>query len=341
MKELDARKLDHSTLEAIRIRAVKQVEAGESPEDVIKALGFSRSCIYTWLALYREGGIEALKAKKLDGRPPKLNGKQIKKLYGYIVDKTPLQYKFAFALWTCALIRELIKNKFGIHLSEVSVGRLLKKLGLSPQRPLFRAYQQDPAKVSKYLKEEFPKIKKRAKQRGARIFFGDEASIRSDYHSGTTWAPIGETPIIRTTGARFKMNMISAISAKGELRFMLSEKGLTADLFIKFLKQLIHGVEYPIFLILDGHPVHKSLKVRKFVEEMNGNIELYYLPGYSPELNPDETVWAFVKHHSVGKQVITGPDQFKALILGSLRQLQKLPLVIKSFFEAKDLEYAM
>jgi transposase len=341
MKELDARKLDHSTLEAIRIRAVKQVESGQNPEDVINALGFSRSCIYTWLSLYREGGIEALKAKKLDGRPPKLSGKQIKKLYGYVVDKTPLQYKFAFALWTCALIRELIKTKFGVHLSEVSVGRLLKKIGLSPQRPLFRAYQQDPVKVDKYLKEEFPKIKKRAKQRGARIFFGDEASIRSDYHSGTTWAPVGETPIIRTTGARFKMNMISAISSRGELRFMLSERGLTADLFIEFLKQLIHGVEYPVFLILDGHPVHKSLKVRKFVEAMDGKIELYYLPGYSPELNPDETVWAFVKHHSVGKQIITGPDQFRSLILGSLRQLQKLPSVIKSFFEAKDLQYAM
>jgi transposase len=341
MKVLDARKLDHSTLEAIRIRAVTQVEAGENPEDVINALGFSRSCIYTWLSLYREGGIEALKAKKLDGRPPKLSGKQIKKLYGYVVDKTPLQYKFAFALWTCALIRELIRTKFGVHLSEVSVGRLLKKLGLSPQRPLFRAYQQDPMKVERYLKEEFPKIKKRAKQRGARVFFGDEASIRSDYHSGTTWAPVGETPIIRTTGARFKMNMISAISSRGELRFMLSEKGLTADLFIEFLKQLIHGVEYPVFLILDGHPVHKSLKVRKFVELMHGKIELYYLPGYSPELNPDETVWAFVKHHSVGKQVITGPDQFKSLILGSLRKLQKLPSVIKSFFEAKDIQYAM
>lgn len=341
MKEQDARKLSHKTLEEIRIRAVQRVESGESPEVVIKALGFSRSCIYTWLALYREGGQEALRAKKLEGRPTKLTGKQIQQLYGIIVKGTPLQHRFAFALWTCAIIRELIRKKFGVHLSEVSVGRLLKKLGLSAQRPLFRAYQQDPEKVEAYLKEEYPKIKKRAKAKGARIFFADEASIRSDYHSGTTWAPKGETPIVKTTGARFKVNMLSAISAKGELRFMLTEKGLSGDLFIEFLKRLIEGVDYPIFLILDGHPAHRSVKVRKFVESTDGKLELYFLPGYSPELNPDETVWSFVKHHTVGKQVITGPTQFRSLVLGALRKLQRLPAIVRNFFLAKSLRYAM
>lgn len=341
MEILDGRQLSHETLEEIRIRAVLRVEAGESPEVVIKALGFSRRCIYNWLAAYREGGLEALKAKKLEGRPTKLSGKQIQQLYRIIVNKTPLQFSFAFALWTCALIRELIRKKFGVHLSEVSVGRLLKKLGLSPQRPLFRAYQQDPAKVEAYLKEEYPKIKKRAKSRGARIFFGDEACIRSDYHSGTTWAPKGETPVIRTTGARFKINMISAISARGELRFMLTEKGLTADLFIEFLQRLIKGADGPVFLILDGHAVHHSRKVRTFVESTEGMLELYFLPGYSPELNPDETVWAHIKYHTVGKQVISGPVQFRSLILGALRSLQKLPSVIRRFFAAKDLRYAM
>lgn len=341
MRDQDARKLSHETLEEIRIRAVKQVEAGESPEVVIKALGFSRTCIYTWLAAYREGGIDALRAKKLEGRPSKLSGKQIERLYGYIVNKTPLQFQFAFSLWTCAEIRELIREKFDVHLSEVSVGRLLKKLGLSPQRPLFRAYQQDPAMVETYLKEEYPKIRKRAKARKARVFFADESSIRSDYHSGTTWAPKGETPIVKTTGARFKINMLSAISAKGELRFMLTEKGLSADLFIEFLKRLIEGVDHPVFLILDGHPAHRSVKVRKFVESTEGKLELYFLPGYSPELNPDETVWSYVKHHSVGKEIITGPSQFRSLVLGALRRLQKLPGVVRNFFKAKDLRYAM
>jgi len=341
MREQDARKLSHKTLEEIRIRAVRQVEAGESPEVVIKALGFSRSCIYTWLAMYREGGLDALRAKKLEGRPMKLSGKQIQQLYGSIVNKTPLQFKFAFALWTCATVRELIRMKFGVHLSEVSVGRLLKKLGLSPQRPLYRAYQQDPVKVEAYLKDEYPAIQKRAKARGARIFFGDEASIRSDYHAGTTWAPKGKTPVLMTTGARFKINMLSAVSSKGELRFMLSERGLSAELFIDFLKRLLQGVDYPIFLIVDGHPAHHSLKVRKFVESTEGKLELYYLPGYSPELNPDESVWAYTKGHIVGRQVITGPEQFRSLVLGALRKLQKLPAIIRNIYLAKSLRYAM
>lgn len=341
MKTNDARKLDHKTLEEIRIRAVQRVLDGENPEAVIKALGFHRSCIYQWMATYREGGFDALKAKALEGRPSKLSEKQAQKLFDIIVKGSPLQNHFPFALWTLAIIRELIRKKFNIGLSEVSVWRLVKRLGLSAQRPLFRAYQQDPDKVDAYLATEYPKLKKRAKARKALIFFGDEASIRSDYHSGTTWAPIGETPIVRTTGARFKMNMISAVSAKGELRFMLTEKGLTAPIFIDFLKRLIQGYNRPIFLVLDGHPVHHSKKVKDFVESTNGNLELHFLPGYSPELNPDESVWGYIKYQSVGRQVITGPKQFRSLILGALRSLQKLPATIRSFFKAKTLRYAM
>jgi len=341
MKLGDARKLDHKTLEEIRIRAVRQVMAGESPESVIKVLGFHRSRIYQWLAAYKEGGEEALKAKKIEGRPSKLDEKQTNKLFDIIAQGSPLQHRFPFALWTVAIIRELIQKKFSISLSEVSVWRLLKRLGLSAQRPLFRAYQQDPQKVEDYLNTEYPALKKRAKKQKALIFFGDEASIRSDYHSGTTWAPIGKTPVVKTTGARFRINMISAVSAKGELRFMLTEKGLTAPVFIEFLKRLVAGHENPIYLIVDGHPVHHSKKVKAFIETLNGKLELHFLPGYSPELNPDESVWGYVKYHNVGKSVITGPDQFKSLVLGALRKLQKLPSTVESFFKAKTLQYAM
>jgi transposase len=341
MESRDGRKIGHEALEEIRIRAVLQVENGESPEVVIKALGFDRTCIYRWIATYREGGIEALKAKKLEGRPHKLSGMQIQKLYALIVKNTPLQFRFAYALWTAGIIRELIRTKFGVALSEVSVWRLLKKMGLSPQKPLFRAYQQDPDKVEAYLKQEYPKIKKRAKAKKARIFFADEASIRSDYHSGTTWAPKGETPVVRSTGARFSVNMISAITSRGDLRFMLTEERLTGEVFINFLKRLVEGFDCPIFLILDGHPVHHSVKVRKFVESTKGKLELYYFPGYSPELNPDETVWSYIKHHTIGKQVVTGPDQFKKLALGALRKLQKLPSIVRNFFLARSLRYAM
>jgi len=176
MKANDGRRLSHEALEQIRITCVQRVEAGESPEVVIKSVGFERSRIYVWLAAYREGGIEALKAKQLFGRPAKITGAQMQHLYHIIANDTPLQHKFSFALWTCGIIRELLKQQYGIHLSEVSIGRLLKKLGLTRQKPLFRAYQQNPEKVEQYLTKEYPEIKKLAKRNGASIYFGDEAS---------------------------------------------------------------------------------------------------------------------------------------------------------------------
>lgn len=136
-----------------------------------------------------------------------------------------------------------------------------------------------------------------------------------------------------------KINMISAISAKGTLRFMVTESGLTAPLFIQFLERLIKGQEKPIYLVVDGHPVHKSKKVRDFIEEQNGRIELYYLPGYSPELNPDELVWNHVKRHTVGRKTITGPDQLKAIVVSALHRLSKLPNILRGFFGTPELSY--
>jgi len=234
------------------------------------------------------------------------------KLFTIITNETPEQYKFPFALWTITIIREVIRKIFNVRLSEVSVWRTMQKLGLTPQRPLRRAYQQKNEAVQKFLSDDFPNIKARAKLMGASIYWGDEASIRSDYHSGTTWAVKGNTPIIRTTGARFKVNMISAIDARGNMRFMTIEHGLTADIFTEFLRRLITGRKKPVFLIVDGHPVHKSKKVKKFVSDHKGKIELYYLPGYSPELNPDELVWNHVKAQTIGKMTITGPDQLRS-----------------------------
>lgn len=235
MKKIDGRKLTHKTLEEIRIRAVLLVEAGESPEQVIKALGFHRSCIYEWIAKYREGGLDALRAKPIPGKKPKLNGKQMRWLYQTIVGKNPLQLRFSFALWTRSMVRELIKRELKVSLSEVQVGRLLRKLGLSPQKPTRKAWQRKEEWVNRWREEEFP-------------------AIRSDFHSGTTWAPVGKTPTVETTGARFKVNLISAINGRGSMRFMAFEERFTGDVFIKFLKRLLHNAQKPIFLIVDGHP---------------------------------------------------------------------------------------
>lgn len=339
MDKADGRKLSHEALEEIRIRAVQRVESGESPEVVIKALGFNRSQIYQWLAIYREGGYEALKSRKAKGPEPKLNGKQLQEVYNIVTTRNPVQLKFEFALWTRAMVRELIRDRFGVRLSDVSVGRLLRKLGLTPQKPLRRAYQQDPEKVKAWKETAFPEIRKLAKKEKAEIYFGDEASVRSDYHSGTTWARRGQTPVVEKTGARFSVNLVSAVSSQGKLRFMAFSGRMNGDQFVEFLKRLIYNAPRPIFLILDGHPVHKSAKVREFVESTEGRLRLFILPPYSPNLNPDEWVWNWLKRHHLGKTAIKGPDHLKVMISRFLRRLQKSPALVKGFFNDPELSY--
>jgi transposase len=336
----DARKLDHKILEAIRIRAVEQVQAGHSPEDVIKALGFTRSCIYTWLARYRAGGWDGLKAKPLKGRPTKITGPQMKWIYDTVTLKNPLQLKFEFALWTRGLLRVAIREKFGICLSLTSVGRLLAQLGLTCQKPPYRAFQQNPTLVQKWLEEEFPRIRTQAKKLGAEIYFADEAGVRSDFHAGTTWAPRGKTPIIQTTGARFGLNMISAVSAKGHLRFMVVDGKVNAQSFCEFLRRLVYRAQRPIFLIVDGHPVHRSGRVKKLLLALKDKLQLFFLPPYAPELNPGEHVWNDLKNNGIGRMFIAGPQDMKLKITHYLKLLQQTPELIRSFFKAPSTSYA-
>ncbi len=338
---LDGRTLDHKTLAEIRKRAVLRVEAGESPEQVIDALGFHRACIYRWLAKYREGGLAALEAKPVPGRPSRMTGSQLYRLYVLITTRNPLQLQFEFALWTRSMVRELIRRELGIRFSEVQVGRLLRKLGLTPQRPLRRAYQQDAEAVRHWMETEYPAIRAEAQRVGAEIYFGDEAGVRSDYHSGTTWAPRGQTPVVESTGDRFGLNLISAISPRGRLRFMTVEGKLSGDTFIEFLKRLLHGSQSPVFLIVDRHPAHRAKVVTKFVASTKGRLRLFYLPPYSPELNPDELVWKHVKHDNVGRSRIDSPASLALKVASSLRRLQKLPQLVRSFFRTPTAAYAI
>ena len=340
MGNRDGRALRRATQEEIRIRAVQQVEAGESPETVIRALGYGRTVIYEWLARYREGGLDALRAKPVSGRPSKLDGKQMRWIYKTVSGKNPLQLHFEFALWTRGMIRDLIREQFGVRLSEVSVGRLLKRLGLSPQKPLRRAYQQDPDAVDRWRRKDFPKIQARAKRSGAVIFFADEAGIRSDFHAGTTWAPRGETPVVPATGARFGINLMSAISPRGELRFMVVDGRVNAERFIEFLKRLQEGVEQPVFLIVDGHPSHRARKTLDFVRSTRGRLQLFFLPPYSPELNADELVWNHLKTHGIGRRIVQAKDELKAMAIGHLRSLQRTPSRLRAFFRERHVRYA-
>jgi len=339
MRETDGRKLKHDVLEAIRIRAVLQIQYGESPEHVIRVLGMNRRTIYKWIALYREGGIKALKARPLLGRPLTLSGAKLRWIFKTVTTKNPLQLKFPFALWTREMVKELIERKYGIKLNVVSAGRLLKKLGLSCQKPLMKAFQQDPVIVQQWIAEDYPKIKALAKREGTEIYFEDEAGVRSDYHSGTTWAIKGETPVVKTTGARFSLNMISAITSKGKMKFMTHSGKVDASVFCEFLKRLMHNITKKIFLILDGHPVHRSSKVKKLMQSMDGRLRLFYLPPYSPELNPDELVWNSVKN-KVGRSSIKGPDDFENKVRNHLRQLQRNPSIICAFFQEPNVRYA-
>ncbi|MFN3454415.1 MAG: IS630 family transposase [Pseudobdellovibrio sp.] len=336
----DARKLDHKTLEALRIRGVKQIQSGVSPEEVRRVLGLSRSTVYNWLAQYREHGMDGLKAKKISGRPPKINGKQMKWIYDTIVQKTPLQFRFEFALWTREMIQKIIRDKFGIKLGLSSVSRLLRQLGLTCQRPIFKAWQQNSQQVNNWLKKVFPKIKARAKNEKADIYFADEAGVRSDYHSGTTWAPKGETPVVEATGARFSVNMISAVSPRGDFRFMVVEGSIGAAVFVEFLKRLMTGSKKKIFLIVDGYPAHRSKKAKEFVSSTKGKLELFYLPPYSPELNPDELAWNTLKNGIVGRSTVKSKDELKSKVVSGLRRIQKSPNLVRSFFDHENTKYA-
>ena len=293
---LDGRKLDHQTLEEIRVRTIHAVQGGQHPEDVVRALGLGKSCIYSWLAAYRSGGLGGLKAKKLLGRPMELRPEQLKSLYDVVADQTPLQHRFEIALWTLDVVRWLIAERFQVKLSRPSTLSLMRQLGLSCKRPLHRAYEQDAARVERWKREEFPLIRQMARKAGAEIWFSDECGVRSHYHTGTTWGPSGKTPIVESTGARFRFNLISAINNLEQMRFMLTESNVNTGVYEEFLKRLLVGAKQPVFLVVDGHSVHRSRALKDFATSTDGRLQLFFLPPYSPQVNPDELVWNAVKN---------------------------------------------
>jgi transposase len=298
--------------------------------------------MYGWLARYRDGGWGSLDARKRGGRPPKLDGPALQWIFRTVTLKNPLQMKFTYALWTAKMIGKVIHDRFGVNLSKASVCRLLAQLGLTPQRPIWRAYQQKPEAVQHWLDKEFPKIRSLALKEKAQIFFGDEAGVRSDHHAGRTWAVQGKTPIVSSTGARFGLNMISAVSAQGEFRFMVIKGRVGATRFIEFIKRLVHGSDRKIFLIVDGHPSHKARKVSSFIESkpIKERFRLFFLPPYSPELNPDERVWKDLKNGAIGRQAIANPKQLHRSVVSHLRFIQKSPDRVRSYFEGETTKYA-
>ena len=326
-------------LASTRRKVIGAIEKGYSPEEAAEIFDCGRSTVYGWLAAHRAAGERFFEVKKPSGRPPLLTKRQTNQLYKWIVGKDPRQLRFGFALWTREIVRDLISERFGVEMTLQGVGKLLRRMGLSPQRPLVRAYEQDPDKVRAWKQEQYPEIAKRAKKLGATVFFGDEAGVRSDYHSGTTWGEVGSTPVVRGTGQRRSLNMISAVSAKGKLHFTFVEGKMNADAFICYLKKLLHDIRGKIFLIVDGHPSHKATKVRQFVASTKGRLELYFLPPYSPELNPDEWVWKNVKTDHVGKMAVQSVAEMRSAIEGAIDRLRSTKDIVAGFFRSPDLAY--
>jgi transposase len=301
---MDARRLNHEMLTELRKRAVTSVQEGQRPEVVAKALQVSRQALYGWLARYRDGGWGNLDAKKRGGRRPKLDARAMKWVYDTVTMKNPLQMKFTFALWTARMVGKAIADRFGMTLSKASVCRLLAQRGLSPQRPVWRACQQQPEAVRRWLDEEYPRIRELARQMNAVIFFGDEAGVRPDHHAGTTRAPKGKTPVVSSTGSRFGLNLMSAVAAQGEFRFMTVKGKAGAPRFIEFITRLLHGMPRMVFLIVDNRPAHRATRVKAFAESVKDRFRLFHLPSYSPELNPDEND---LKDNTVGSSAL--PDR--------------------------------
>ncbi|MGH9566375.1 MAG: IS630 family transposase [Candidatus Angelobacter sp.] len=315
------------------------VDNGLSPDDAARVFEVGRSTIFGWLRDRRLHGPEALVVKKAPGPTPKLSDREKARLRGMILGKDPRQFQFDFALWTRRIVRDLIMEKFGVELSVQQVGNILRELGLSPQRPLVRAYEQDPERVRCWKEQEYPAIHAEAKKAGATIYFADEAGVRTDYHAGTTWGAVGRTPIVQGTGSRMSVNMISSVSAQGKMHFSFFEGNMNAAKFIDYLTDLLHDVPDKIFLIVDGAPAHRAAKVSTFVESTGGRLKLFLLPPYSPELNPDEWVWKNVKHDNIGRMAARTVEELKGGIEKAINRLHSMPELIRGFFADPDLAY--
>lgn len=274
------RKLSIKELSVLRKRAVYAVvKSGESKTRAAKLFGFSRTSITKYVYEYELYGEESFHYKKR-GAPPGsrqyLSDTQIKELIKILLNQTPDELSLPYTLWNSKAITDLIEDKFGIRYSGRGMRGLLKRLGFSSQKPIKRAYQRDEKKVEQWLTETYPAIKVRAMQEGARIYWADEMGLQSCDNRGGTYGVVNETPVIKKTGSRFKVNMLAAISPQGFMNWMVFENNCDSKKFIEFLGRLRRQVKQKVFLIVDNHRVHHSKKVRAYVEKFKDDIELFF-----------------------------------------------------------------
>ena len=349
MARRDTRTLSPAAQEEIRFRVVAAIRDGMKKSAAARAFGVSRTSIDAWLQRVELGNINSLKSRKR-GRPGgfRLLGHQAATIVRIIEDRTPDQLRLPFALWTREAVRDLIGQRCGVQVSVRTAGRYLKRWGFTPQKPLRRAYERDPAAVQRWKEEEYPAIARQAKAENAEIHWGDQLGVRSDHQSGTSYGRRGVTPVVPCPGRRFGCNRMSSVTNLGHLSFMIYGERFTADVFIRFARKLLRQRRRPrgrsprrkVFLIVDNHPVHRSAAVRDWAAENKHRIRLFFLPGYSPELNPDEYLNNDVKANAIGRRrAATRPELIENLYL-YLRDTQRRRNIVKSYFRAEPVRYA-
>lgn len=343
MEKLDLRSSSKEVKEDIRKRTIRMLKQGKTQKEVALLLGVNKNSVCSWHISYKRYGSKGLKEKvrghkKGDGRL--LSTEQEKEIQKMIIDKMPDQLKLPFALWTRRAIKTLIKREFGITISIRTMGDYLHRWGFTPQKPKKRAYEQNSKAVEKWLKEEYPSIKDSAKDENALIHWGDETGVKNECQYGRSYAPKGKTPVQTKIAKRLSLNMISTVTNQGKVRFMTYKGSMNSAIFINFMKRLLKGEKRKIYLILDNLSVHHSKPVKEWVQRNLDKIALYFLPSYSPELNPDEYLNCDLKYGIAQKEMPKNQEQLKKNVQAHMKLLQNKPDRVIKYFKHESINYA-
>ena len=344
MEREDGRGLSPERQYERRKLAVRLYEQGKSFAEIDELFGMSHVTVRHWVKVAEEHGLSALKPKtrgRSHGEARRLSAEQETRIQKLICESRPEQLKLSFALWTRMAVRLLIEQEFGLDLPIRTVGEYLKRWGFTPQRPMVRAYEQRPEAVQAWLNETYPGIKSRAVKEKAEIHWCDETALVNTDVRGRGYQPKGKTPVAYAVGGtREKLSMISAVTNQGKASWMIVEENFNADKFIEFLAALIKDARQKIFLIVDNLRVHHSKIVKAWVAEHINEIELFYLPSYSPELNPDERLNADLKYAIGSKVAVRTKTKLRNATNEHLQTISESPERVKSYFQDKHTKYA-